>query len=794
MAKSVSFFLLLVIILNSLFFSVNLKCKNNEKNYNQPLVSKFLPYLISYFGGDNEDRIFFAQFDKGNNLIIAAGTKSNNLPTQNNSYQKNVKGDFDIYLTKLTLDGKVLWSTYFGGSSRESVFKMLIDNSNRIWLIGETNSLNFPTFGTNFIRKGSAVDGFVACFDSNGNLLFSTVLGGSEYDSFLNASLDDEYIYIVGRSFSVDFPTSPNAFQKNSISPGYDGVFLRVNLSTFDIYSTYFSLSSDYDTFPEAIATINGLIYIGGFTNARDFKGTNKFLNTDFKGIFDIWIAKFDKYFDLQWVGLYGGSGIDRISDMSFDSNGNLYILGFTNSVDLGFKNSFNGKMDAFILKLDTNGKIWDGFYLGGLEDDGKITNNFDFDRFWAQLFVSSKNDLLMVNFSTLSFNITTSVPSSYLTNNSGSWDSFSFVYDLNFAPYFSTFLGGSKNDYSNSINFTFPFLIISGYTSSPDFPITSNAFKNRLSGNSDGFLAIFTLAIDSLPPTVQSYSDSCGTIRFFECFESDFSSSGIKKVEPVKLDNCSLVIIDSTEKRVKIRISLVDKSQNGFYLVNIVDNAGNITTISDSIFFNSNYLLSFSPSDSLILPRSSFFERKCYDVKISNASSDTLKLGKLYFRRNVHFSIPPSQLPIILPPHDTVTVSICFAPEFELKGMYVDTLEISDTCFSKWLFVKASIDTAKYTAASNCGTLVNGSSVFLNKQPKVQVQYSDLNRLIITFIDFENEKKTIRILDLLGRVIFSRESYESFAELDLNFLSQGFYILRIEFSNNSYLSLPFLK
>jgi hypothetical protein len=762
------------------------------KEWRPQIASNFNFKWLSYIGGSEDDGFISVKVFK-QYIYVGGSTRSSDFP--NDSIRKKFKSQSDIIILKFDLNGNLIWGTIIGSNGNDWLYSLAIDSLGYIWGCGEARSSDFTITSDAFQKNysGGTADAVVFKLDSNGILLYSTYIGGGDYDAITNLAVDkSNNVLGTGRTRSGNFPLTTDAKDK-ILSEEYKTPIVKFSPNGNLIYSSFFGGSTPNSrTLGDVIGVLkNGNIIVAGYANSLTLPASQNAFQKNNNGAFDGFFVIFDSSFNILYCTYFGGNNNDYVAQIDVDKFDNIYLLIFTNSPNLPLKNptlmvNFQKDLDAFLAQFDSLGNyIW-GSYFGGKNFEARDFGGLNY--YGCSIKVTADQQVLSLFYSN-----SDDLPTNQ-NNYKKNYDNFILKLKKDKTLSTSTYLGGSADDFSGDLfpidNETF---VICGTTNSPDFP-TINALQNRLKGKSDGFVGIISLAIDSLPPTVQSYSDSCGTIRFFECLESDFSSSGIKKVEPVKLDNCRLVVIDSTEKRVKIRISLEDKSQNGFYLVNIVDNAGNITTISDSIFFNSSYLLSFSPSDSLILPRSSFFERKCYDVKISNASSDTLKLGKLYFRRNVHFSIPPSQLPIILPPHDTVTVSICFAPEFELKGMYVDTLEISDTCFSKWLFVKASIDTAKYTAASNCNTLVNGSSVFLNKQPKVQVEYSDLNRLIITFIDFENEKKTIRILDLLGRVIFSRENYESFAELDLNFLSQGFYILRIEFSNNSYSSLPFLK
>jgi hypothetical protein len=62
----------------------------------------------------------------------------------------------------------------------------------------------------------NSADAFVSKFNPSGSrLIFSTYLGGILYDWGHAIALDGKgRIYIVGDTSSVDFPVTPNAYQK----------------------------------------------------------------------------------------------------------------------------------------------------------------------------------------------------------------------------------------------------------------------------------------------------------------------------------------------------------------------------------------------------------------------------------------------------------------------------------------------------------------------------------------------------------------------------------------------------
>ena len=84
--------------------------------------------------------------------------------------------------------GGLVFSTFLGGNNSDAVSDLKIDSDNNSYVIGITNSDNFPTrnafnssySGCGFCDSDDLVgDVFLAKFNSTGSLAFSTYLGGS---------------------------------------------------------------------------------------------------------------------------------------------------------------------------------------------------------------------------------------------------------------------------------------------------------------------------------------------------------------------------------------------------------------------------------------------------------------------------------------------------------------------------------------------------------------------------------------------------------------------------------------
>lgn len=178
-----------------------------------------------------------------------------------------------------------------------------------------------------------------------------------------------------------------------------------------------------------------------------------------------------------------GGSGSDSCRGITSDSSGNLYITGLTNSTNLpAATNAFGGGYDAFVTKLSSAGSVLFSTYVGGSGDDAGDDIASD-----------SSGNLYITGYTG-----STNLPAA--TNaGSGGLDAFVTKLSSTGSVLFSTYVGGSGDDYGDDItNDSSGNLYITGYTGSTNLPASTNAFGG---GNYDAFVT--KLSVDSVASTL---------------------------------------------------------------------------------------------------------------------------------------------------------------------------------------------------------------------------------------------------------------------------------------------------
>lgn len=136
------------------------------------------------------------------------------------------------------------------------------------------------------------------------------------------------------------------------------------------IWSTYVG-GNKWDDSWNITTDTYGNVYMAGLTNSDSNIAFNGFQNTYGGGSDDAFLVKFDSTGNRIWATYYGGDQFDAATSIATDSNGYIYMAGYTTSTDNiasgGFQNSYGGgNSDVFLVKFDSTGnRIWATYYGG---------------------------------------------------------------------------------------------------------------------------------------------------------------------------------------------------------------------------------------------------------------------------------------------------------------------------------------------------------------------------------------------------------------------------------------------
>ncbi len=288
---------------------------------------------LTYLGGSSDDYAKGIAIDSSGNAYVAGVTASSDFPVTSSLQGTSGGGDSDAFVSKINSAGTSLsYSTYLGGADIDEANDIAVDSSGYALVTGETLSSDFPLATAEWNTKSSLSDAFISKIAPSGSTLFqSTYFGGNDEDWGSGIAVDaNDSFYVVGTTYSDDLPVLTDAIQANLAAP-LDG--------TSDIFVAKFTnsisfstyLGGDKDDSGNGIAVDSqGNIYIVGDTNSTNFPTTIP-LQKSKTGQFDTVVAKINASGQsVNYSTYYGGSKDDIGLGITVDGNGNAYITGYT--------------------------------------------------------------------------------------------------------------------------------------------------------------------------------------------------------------------------------------------------------------------------------------------------------------------------------------------------------------------------------------------------------------------------------------------------------------------------------
>jgi hypothetical protein len=457
-------------------------------------------YYGGIFGGGGNTYGESIAVDSNGNIFITGSTSANNttFPLKNAS-DDSLGGSWDAFVGKLMpnlID--FVYLTYLGGNSSDFGRGIAIDSNGNVYVTGYTNSDDFPTTSGAYdtTLNGNSYDVFVTKLDSSGSIVYSTYIGGNESDYGYDIAQYDNCAYVVGDTFSSNFPVSDDAYDQ-SLNGTRDAFVTKLDsLGQGVVYSTY--LGGIGDDYGRGIAMGVADVYVTGFTNSSDFPTTVNAYDTSYNHasgsfLFDAFVTKLNLTTTIYYSTYLGGSGDDMGYGIIVDSSieWSAFVTGTTNSTNFptttgAYTTSLQGYWDAFVTKLNKTGSSLNySTYLGG-----SGTGNGEKG---LSIAVNLTGNNAILTGVTDSDDFPTTDDALDPTFN-GSLDAFVTVLNYNGSGIvYSSYLGGEGNDQGNDIAARVTGdVYVTGRTSSDDFPTHEDTNLDQPGPNVDGFVSRF--------------------------------------------------------------------------------------------------------------------------------------------------------------------------------------------------------------------------------------------------------------------------------------------------------------
>lgn len=401
------------------------------------------------------------------------------------------------------------YSSFLGGNHFEQARDLTIDKDGFVYVTGGTSSPNFPTtpgaYNRVYNNAGSSTVGswgpmmaFVSKFSPEGQLVWSTLLGGPNYDRAYAIEVDkDGFVYVGGRA-GDDFPTTAGVVQEqfkqqggiNNLYGHQNGFIAKISPDGSQlIWSTYYG-SDSYGFFRDIDIDDDGYVY--GILNAVKTPpvgiSPNGFDPT-YNGNYDMVAVKFSPDATaVEWATFLGGAGDDQGGPtIRVGPDKSVYVAGSTESPNFpltpnAIQTQRKGTDDMYVSRISPDGSsLIYSTYFGGMGAEFSETHCLYVDHL-GQAYVAcgtGSNDKL-------------TTPGALKAQRAGTdIDGLFFKLSTDGSQLLAcTYFGGDNNDAPEGLFVdSLQQLYVGGGSSSDNLPVSADAFQAQRKGGSDGFV-----------------------------------------------------------------------------------------------------------------------------------------------------------------------------------------------------------------------------------------------------------------------------------------------------------------
>jgi uncharacterized protein (TIGR03437 family) len=257
---------------------------------------------------DTQGNVYAASLQEGSNVVNRV------VQDANGNYVDDQEYNVVCSVTKFNSGGHSTWSTTIGGSRDQECLRIAVDSTANVYTTGYTTSSDFPTTAGAFqkaIGSTSEVpnpehnplgdlngrplfDAFVAKWDTNGNKIYSTYLGGNGDDYAFGVAINSSGIaFVTGYTNSRNFPVTPGALQTGYGGGASDAFVTGISSDGKQLsISTFFGGGGQDEGYQVAIDK-TGSIYVAGGTESGDLPLTSDAVQRSVRAS-DAFVAKFN--------------------------------------------------------------------------------------------------------------------------------------------------------------------------------------------------------------------------------------------------------------------------------------------------------------------------------------------------------------------------------------------------------------------------------------------------------------------------------------------------------------------
>lgn len=317
---------------------------------------------VHQFGDDFNDEPSGVEIGPDGNLYVSGLFRGEvNFNTDGGEDIINATGaSSDIFLAKFTTDAGLVWVKRIGGTGQETPHSMAVDLNNNVFLTGIfTGATNLDPSGQDGVFQGQSYDGFVASYDTLGELSWAHGFGGSSFDFSHGVAVDDEGSAFIVGNFIGTIDMDSGEGEQLITSGANSDVFLAKYSSTGESLWAFSFGGTNSDEGRGVTTDALGNVYItGAFAATADFDPSENTADVTSNGFFDVFVAKYSGGGEYVWAFEAGGPQSCYGNTVTHNGGNKLWLGGyFSGPADFdplgenGFLEPENGGIDGFLVQ-----------------------------------------------------------------------------------------------------------------------------------------------------------------------------------------------------------------------------------------------------------------------------------------------------------------------------------------------------------------------------------------------------------------------------------------------------------
>jgi hypothetical protein len=319
----------------------------------------------TYYGGSGPDYGHSVVVD-GGYVYLCGLTYSTTAIATPGSYQSTLTtsggNTGNGFLAKWDFNGNLQWGTYFGAGTT-TASSVTAGQDHGIYITGATDAnIALSTTGSHQSALAGLNDNFLAKFNAAGQRQWATYFGGTANESTFPVVMagEDDHIYIAGITYSFN-QISTAGTSRPVYSNGVDGYLASFTPAGVQEWGTYVGPGNTSNGITVSDISMGncGTVYVVGDVYPSVGLNTSQdaLRQVAGGGTYDGALVRYDASGKSNYCSYIGGTAQDNITGVALSDDGNLYVLGMTESTsdiatDGAYQSIYAGTRDAFLMKF----------------------------------------------------------------------------------------------------------------------------------------------------------------------------------------------------------------------------------------------------------------------------------------------------------------------------------------------------------------------------------------------------------------------------------------------------------